>query len=555
MSGKSLMARLFSAPLVALTLTAGCGDSAEVRPARVAAELGRTASSARGMVVSSSGPAAAVGAEILARGGNAVDAAVATAFALAVVEPTQSGLGGRTQALVWRPGSDPIGVDGTTVVPAAYEQPADPLGSDGYPVIAIPGTVAALARLMDEAGSMSWADVIEPALELAESGFPLTGGEAGRLSGIRDRLLLSEAASSALLRPDGTALAAGERLVQPVLARVLRSLAAEGPRVFYEGWIAEAMAEDFAAHGAAVTAADLSGYTAENAIVVRGTFGDLDLVGTYLPASGATTIEALQILDRLDLDRLDSDDRVITIGEALLAAFEDREAARADARLPEVDAAWITSPALASTRAAEIDVRFGVGNGEESAERLESSHTSHISVLDDEGMAVAMTQSLGPTGGSRVATPGLGFLHAATLGYLEGSGPSDRLWSSQSPLIALEDARVTMVLGGAGGRRIVSALVQTLVRLELEGASLDEAMSGPRFHPTGRWHFEQVDPAREPVGAALARARGQTVLVRPFDYYFGRLNVIRVDDAGVMAGAADPRWEWGVAAGPESVGR
>ena len=113
-----------------------------------------------------------------------------------------------------------------------------------------------------------------------------------------------------------------------------------------------------------------------------------------------------------------------------------------------------------------------------------------------------------------------------------------------------------MVLGGAGGRRIVSAMVQTLVRIELEGAPLEEAMAAARFHPTGRWHFEKLDSTREPTGAELARARGYTVLIRPFDYYFGRLNVVAVDPAsGVMTGVADPRWAWGVAVGPDAVER
>ncbi len=164
-------------------------------------------------------------------------------------------------------------------------------------------------------------------------------------------------------------------------------------------------------------------------------------------------------------------------------------------------------------------------------------------------MIVAMTQSLGPTGGSRVATPGLGFLYATTLGYLDATQPGERPWSSQSPLIGLREGRPALVIGGAGGRRIVSAIVQTLVRTEIDGLGLEAAMGAARLHPTGRWHFEQLDETIEPAGAAMARARGQSVLVRPFEYYFGRLNAIAVLENGSLVGVADPRWAWGSAIG------
>jgi gamma-glutamyltranspeptidase/glutathione hydrolase len=171
-------------------------------------------------------------------------------------------------------------------------------------------------------------------------------------------------------------------------------------------------------------------------------------------------------------------------------------------------------------------------------------------------MAVAMTQSLGPTGGSRVATPGLGFLYAATLGYLDRAEPGDRPWSSQSPLVALRDGRLAFVLGGGGSRRIISAMVQTLVRVELDGVPLQEAMSEGRFHPTDRWHFEQIDPTQNPAGADLARTRGFDVLIRPLDSYFARLNGVAVDPStGLMTGVVDPRWVWGVAVGPEAIER
>jgi gamma-glutamyltranspeptidase/glutathione hydrolase len=538
---------------VLVLLAPGCRDRPEGTPGGATATLGRVATATDGMVVTGSEPATRAGAEILGAGGNAVDAAVATAFALAVTEPTQSGLGGRTQALVWRPDGPAFGVDATNEVPASYDPETAGRVDDGYGVIAVPGTVAGLARLHATAGSMPFARVVAPAIDLAERGFSLSEGEAGRLAGIRERLLSSEAASAAFLAADGSALAAGDTLRQPVLAGVLRAIAEEGPDVFYRGWIGERMVADFAAHDGYVTAEDLADYAAVPSIVVDGRYGELELVGTYIPASGATTIEALQILDRIDLGGMDADRRALTVGRALAAAYADRETAWNDARPASEDAAWITSTALADRRARELAEERPRAAAPGTAP--ESSNTTHVSVVDGSGMAVAMTQSLGPTGGSRVATEGLGFLYAASVGgYLGYVEPGDRPWSSQSPLIALRSGRPAYVMGGAGARRIISALVRVIVRIETEGMSPEAALDAPRLHPAGSaWSFERFAGSNaEPPGVALARADGHEVELLPnLDVYFARLNVITIDRAsGTVTGVADPRWAWGAASGP-----
>jgi gamma-glutamyltranspeptidase/glutathione hydrolase len=563
--------RTAPASLVAL-LAIACGGTADSPLADAARPLGRIAVSADGMVVSGSEPATRVGAQVLAAGGNAVDAAVATAFALAVTEPTQSGLGGRTQALVWRPDGPPLGVDGTNEAPASYDPDTAEQVDDGYGVVAIPGTVAALAELHARAGSLPLARLVAPAIALARHGFPLSEGEARRLDGIRDRLLLSPAARSVFIAPDGTPYAPGDTLRQPDLAEVLEAVAEYGSTVFYEGWVAERMAEDFADHGGYVTAADLANFEAETSIVVEGRFGDLGLLGTYIPASGATSIEALQILDRVGLGEMDPGRRAFTVGRALEMAFADRETAWSDPRPPELDAAWIVSPELATERARALtgeadgasssagtltghDLAAAGSRGRTRPAPAESSNTTHVSVVDGRGMAVAMTQSLGPTGGSRVATEGLGFLYAATIGgYLGYVEPGDRPWSSQSPLIALRNGEPAYVMGGAGARRIISALVHTIVRIETEGMSPEEAIAAPRLHPAASaWRFEQLAGTdADPPGAAPTRAAGHRVRILPhLDYYFARLNVITIDrTTGAITGLADPRWAWGAASGP-----
>ncbi len=275
------------------------------------------------------------------------------------------------------------------------------------------------------------------------------------------------------------------------------------------------------------------------------------MLGTYIPASGATTIEALQILDRIGLEGRDAESRAFSIGQALALAYADRETAWNDERSPDEDAAWITSSALADERARLLTT--GAVARTSGDPTPESANTTHVSVLDRDGMAVAMTQSLGPTGGSRVATEGLGFLYAASVGgYLGYVRPGDRPWSSQSPLVALRDDGPALVMGGAGARRIISALVATVVRLETEELAPEEALEAARLHPAAAaWRFEQSTPELDPPGARSARDAGHEVILLPVGSYFGRLNVIAVDETtGIMTGVADPRWAWGAASGP-----
>ena len=558
--------------LILVVFVTGCSPVPDMAsaPSDPDARPTLSATSAHGMVVTGSPAATAAGVTILEAGGNAIDAAVATALALAVAEPTQSGLGGRTQALVYLADGTSFGVDGTTAVPADYDPDTAEQSDDGYPVIGVPGTVAALEAVLQRGGSMSWSEVIAPELTLAEGGVVLTGGEAGRLASIADRLRESDGARAAFLRADGTAYAEGDTLRQPDLAAVLRTLGDEGADAFYEGRIAEVIARDLEEHGY-VDRADLAAYRPRPSILTHGRIGGLDLLGTYLPASGGTTIEALQIAAQVEVDALSSDERAVATALSLLAAFEDRESALADARPEDEDAAWITSVERARERAEEIRAVLAAPS-RPTAQRhelhapvtalssrktpTESPFTTHLSVVDDRGNAVSMTQSLGPSGGSRVATPGLGFLYAATLGgYLGRVEPGDRPWSSQSPLIGLRDGRPVFVIGGAGSRRIISGLVNTLLRVELDGASLAEAMAEPRLHPSSTWTFEEAVAQRStegrPAGAKLAEALGHEVVIRPFDVWFARLNAIAIDrTTGEFQGVADPRWPWGSAAGP-----
>lgn len=506
--------------------------------------LERVARSGEGMVVSGAPQATAAGARVLAAGGNAADAAVATALALAVVEPSQSGLGGRTQVVFRTADGQVGGIDATTVVPADYDPATAPQGERGHAAVGIPGTVPGLGRLHGEHGVLPWADVVLPALELAREGFELHSGEAARLAVAAAELAEHPSAAALFLDETGAPPAAGDRVVQPALARVLEALMFEGSDLFHRGWVADSVAADLDRNGGFVTAADLAGYQAMDAVMARGRYGDLDLVGSWLPAGGATSIQALQILDAAGVgpDHPPSVWAPALTG-ALTAAYSDRETAQHWS--PREAVAWITSDSLAARHGRTL--RPTASRSPPPDEVGEPEHTTHVAVTDSDGFVVALTQSLGPSFGAMVATPSLGFLYASTLGgYLAEGGPGARAWSSQSPMIVLRGGRPVLSLGGGGGRRIISAAVSTVARFA-SGDGLDEALSGPRLHPTGTTAF--LDGRWDPSATAALEAAGWTVEVRDRDY-FARLNAVARGDDDAWIGAADPIWADGAASGP-----
>lgn len=543
--------------------TTACGGAGEAVPVRddspASSSEGAVAASHAGMVVTGAAPATAVGVGVLEEGGNAIDAAVAAAFALAVVEPTMSGLGGRTQLLLRASDGTIAAIDGTTEVPIAYPGgPSDDEDAYGYATIAVPGTVAALEMALRDHGTWTLARALAPAIAIAEDGFALPAPEAARIAGRAKQLAGFESSRGYFLKPDGSTYAAGDTFRQPALAATMRAIAEDGSRTFYRGELARTMAADLAANGSFVRASDFAAYRAETSPIVRGHYRDLELIGSYLPASGATTIEVLQILDRFDLPSMyGTPEWIRTIAEALLAGFEDREKVMTPA---SAKAAWLVSPELAEQRAAAIGRARGAADSPHCprgvcplAVAFESSNTTHLSVADRGGAVVALTQSVGPNMGSRVAAKGLGFLYAATMGYLGELEPGTRRhWSSQSPLIVLRDGKPVYVAGGAGGRRIIPGIVETLVRAIDQHMPLDEALAAPRFHAApGRVDLEMRSAARWATADSVALVDdGYTVRARDDGPWFARVNAIAIDPAtGRYVGVADPRWP-GVAAAP-----
>lgn len=562
---------------VAAACGAGATGSAPITPSSGGAPVPeKVAVSENGVVVAAQPLAAAAGVRILEMGGNAADAAVAAAFAISVVEPSMNSIGGRTQVLVRTADGRFHGIDATTQAPDTYDPDTAPQADYGYPTVGVPGAVAGLAKLLDEHGTLPLETVMAPAIRLAREGFALLPGEAARQGSAAEEIAEFEGSRASFLKSDGSTYAAGDRFAQEDLARTLEQISAQGPDVFYRGAIAERMAADVEAHGGALTRASLAAYRAEDARVVRGDYRGYELVGTFTPASGATTIEILHILEHFSLADADGATWAAVVAQAVALGFEDRRELDGDPRAAESMvskeraaqlAARIRLPAAVPAPPAEAWLPVDSGLAGLAAGRLafagaatagvarlpwtgpaapdDDGHTTHLSTADASGMAVALTQTIGPSMGSKVATPGLGFLYAATLGgYLGRVEPSERASSSISPLIVLRDGEPVLVLGAAGGARIVSAVVQAVVRVIDGGMSLEEALAAPRVHASG----ETVDLETTPgIGwsaevAEAVRGMGFEVRETPREGAFGRIHGIARRD-GVWIGAADPDWE------------
>ncbi len=557
---------------LSLVLLWGCGGTA---PTRVEPTTDQVAQSSRGMVVAAQPLATAAGVEMLERGGNAADAAVAAAFAVSVVEPSMNSIGGRTQILVRTAEGSFHGIDATTQAPDTYDPDTAPQAGYGYPTVGLPGAVAGLTRLLREHGTLPLATVMEPAIRYASEGFALLPGEAARQASAAEQLRESEGATLYYIEPDGSPYDAGDHFVQSDLAMVLRRIASGGPDAFYRGEIAKAMADDIVGAGGHVTAAALAGYRAEDARVVRGSYRGHELVGTFTPAAGAMTIGILQIIENFDMAGADETTWASVVGQALALGFEaarthrgpdawqlltSREWAREQAervRLPVAAAAMGPEPAAEPWSSPEPAATWLAGPDDD-------GHTTHLSAADADGMAVALTQTIGPAMGSKIATPGLGFLYAATLGgYLGRLEPGERARSNISPFMVLDGGDPMLVLGAAGGARIVSAVVQAVCRVVDQGLSLPEALAAARLHPMqgslnspGSESGFQMETSPE-IGwssDAIAELRqlGFAVQEVPRAGAFGRIHGMSYDAAtSSWTGAADPDWE-GSAAAPRN---
>jgi gamma-glutamyltranspeptidase/glutathione hydrolase len=549
----------------------------------------RAVSSAYGMVASGIPEASRAGARILEEGGNAVDAAIATAFALGVVDPFNAGLGGQCYVLVHlRDGSD-VAIDGSASVPF-HVVPEDlrPLKESehfwGYKVAATPATPAALAYTLQRYGTMTLAQVLAPAIELAEFGSTFVPTTQAVIAHYADRTRENEFLARTFLNDGLDPFPPGHVYCQPALAATFRRLAQRGVRDFYHGSTADEIAADMAANGGYITKLDLALPHVNERVPIRGTYRGLEVVAFPRPGAGEILINALQILNVFppELLRRDTVDRLNLLLEVTDLALRMPPE---DSRQAFMGSAFL-DPARAARQARRIRLDRALTDDELPAieqQAFNDRETTHVSVVDGFGNAVALTQTLGY--GAYVATPSLGFEYNSLLDGCDLCDPSSPAYplplrtfaTSMTPTIILCQGEPYLVLGSAGSSRIPAMIVDVVTNIVDRGMSLRDAVVAPRalstrpnpikkrkgcrtepsdLTPEEKTYLEVIDPITLEQADALAR-RGFLAQKRVsatsslFDRRsFGGVNAVMRDPAtGLLVGVGDPR-RHGAAAAP-----
>jgi len=532
-----------------------------------------------GMVVAQEKLAARIGADVLRRGGNAVDAAVATGFALAVTYPRAGNIGGGGFMVIHSAERhEDIAIDYRETAPGATK-PDIFLGPDGKPDpsksrdsalgIGVPGTVAGLALALEKYGSGQFTldELLKPSIELARDGILLEDDMADTLPAIHARLARWPSSAKIFSRADGTSLREGDRLVQTDLAATLAAIANRGPRRFYEGPVAEKIAQAVRGAGGIMTADDLRSYSAMIRAPVQGHYRGYDIVSMPLPSSGGVVLlEMLNILEGFPLAEMKqgSAQQLHVMIEAMKRAYADRARYLGDPAFVSAPVAMLMSKEYATKQRASIDpARATPWTDVMSATTPhEGSNTTHFSVVDSRGNAVSNTYTLNFPYGVGLVAEGTGVLlnnelddftaapgasNAFGLVGLEANlpGPGKRPLSSMSPTIVLKDGKPVLVTGTPGGSRIISTVLQVIVDVLDYHMDIAAAVAAPRLHH--QWLPDEVRIEHGFAGDTLAalRAMGHT-LVEPMGQTSA--NSIAVTPNGLL-GAPDPRTRGAEAAG------
>jgi gamma-glutamyltranspeptidase/glutathione hydrolase len=529
------------------------------------------------MVVSQSDIASRVGVEVLKEGGTAVDAAVATAFALAVTHPTAGNIGGGG-FLVYRPvKGDPVAYDFREVGPTG-SHPEMWLEDGEYSFqrhhmshlsVGVPGTVAGLYLAWQEAGSLPWKRLVAPAVALARDGIVVSHGLADSIARALPRLRRYPA-SVAVFTRDGEPYRAGDLWRQPDLAASLERIAEQGPDGFYKGRTAELIVAEMQRGGGLITLEDLAGYRAAKREPIRGTYRGYGILSMPPPSSGGTTlVEMLNILEGYDVGALGfgTTATLHRMVESMRRAYADRARFLGDPDFnPDLPVDRLVSKAYADELRASIDVgKASVSVPGQFEWPVESLETTHFSVVDKDRNAVSLTYTLEWGYGSGIVVPGGGFLLNNEMGdFNAGPGltndqgligtpanlaePGKRMLSSMTPTIVTRDDELFMVTGTPGGRTIINTVLQTILNVVDHGMSAQAAVDAGRIHH--QWLPDKV--FYEAHGFSLDSLRGLETLGHTIEQIdrLGAAEVIVVNpEDGVLEGGVDLRVPDGGAAG------
>lgn len=571
--------RLFAALLLTGISAPVLGQEQRRFYAPPAADAVHSIPAEHGMVVAQEKLAAQIGADFLRQGGNAVDAAVATGFAMAVTYPRAGNIGGGGFMVIHLARSnEDIAIDYRETAPQAATSDMF-LNADGKPdpdksrnsalAIGVPGTVAGLALALEKYGSgkFTLAEIIKPAIDLARDGFVVTDDTSDTLGDMYRRMSRWPNSAKAFSRADGTPLHEGDRLVQPDLATTLTTIAEQGARGFYEGAVAWRLAKGIREAGGIITVDDLKAYQPVIRTPVRGLYRGYDIVSMPQPSSGGVVlIEILNILEGFPMADLQqgSATSLHVMLEAMKRAYADRARYLGDPAFVDAPTTMLTAKDYAARQRATIDLARATPwtDVKNAKPPHEGDNTTHYSVVDASGNAVSNTYTLNFPYGVGLVADGTGVLlnnelddftaapgasNAFGLVGFESNlpGPGKRPLSSMSPTIVLKDGKVVLVTGTPGGSRIISAVTQIIVDVIDYNMDIAAAVAAPRVHH--QWLPDEVRIERGFPDDVLAelKAKGHT-LVEPLGY--SSANSIAVTPNGLL-GAPDPRTRGSEAAG------
>jgi len=558
---RKAMRRLTCFVFALLILLFGFLESASRRPVKAL----------NGMVVSSDSLATQVGVEILKKGGNAVDAAVAVGFALAVTYPQAGNIGGGGFMVIRMANGETVTIDFREKAPmkASENMFLDENGNFvpeksqvGHLSVGVPGSVAGLLLALEKYGTMSRREVLKPAIELAEKGFIVNEGLANAFKNAFEHFKKFPS-TMRYFSKNGQPYSAGDRLVQKDLAKVLKLIRDKGRDGFYKGKVADLIVDEMKRGGGLITYEDLENYQPVLRKPVVGNYRGYEIISMGPPSSGGVClIELLNILENFDLKKygFGSSYTIHYLVEAMKRVYADRAEYLGDPDFVQIPLDKLLSKEYAKELASEIDTFYATPSSRiirSVSPTSEGVHTTHYSVVDRWGNVVAVTTTINSYFGSMVAVDGAGFFlnnemddfsakpgapnQFGLLGSKANSiQPGKRMLSSMTPTIVLKNGKPFLVLGSPGGSTIITSVLQVILNVVDFGMNIQEAVDSPRIHH--QWYPDQIFFERRGLPRDVIEnleRRGHKLVERAG--YQGEVQAILIDENGVKYGAVDPR--------------
>lgn len=528
-----------------------------------------------GLAISSNILANEIGQRVLDKGGNAIDAAVAVGYALAVVHPAAGNIGGGGFAVIHLKNGENVTLDFREKAPIKatrdmYLDKNKEVIKDssviGYLAAGVPGTVAGMSEMLEKYGTKKLSDLIKPAINLAQNGFVITERQAQTMLEVKDEFAKFSSSKKYFLKKDGSTYKEGEILVQKDLAKTLKEIQKNGQKAFYEGKIADLIVKDMQKNGGIITKEDLKSYKPIWRKPVVGNYRGYEIISMGPPSSGGIhIIEILNIIENANIKELGfgSSSTISLMSEAMRQAYADRSEYLGDPDFIKVPTEQLIDKAYAKKIYNKIkpnkaissdDVRPGGGLNI----IKESDNTTHYSIADKWGNAVSVTYTINASYGSAAAVDGAGFLlnnemddfsikpgvpniYGLVGGDANAIEPNKRPLSSMSPTIILKDGKLFMVVGSPGGARIITTVLQVIVNVIDHKMDISEAVSAPRFHM--QWLPDEIRIEKfgmpKDVKENLEKM-GYLIVTKPV---MGDVNAIMIDN-NIFYGSMDPRKEF-----------